>query len=281
MKNLICPVLLTALAMTLSGPAFPAQAEDGPRKHSIIRVITMVDGSGAADSEIEAHVIDLGGSGSSPIWISGSPLKRGYLGVQLLDLTPELRVHFGAPEDAGVMISQIVEDSPAAMAGLEVGDILTAIESDPVGSSFEIARRVSEFEDGRSVLLEVRRNRKAKALTVTIAERERTAVDLGRLMLHGAGSLGRSPLRSRIFVGGRDGKELITGPGPISEHIIEIDEAGLHEALRDFELRFEDPDFVHKFRMLGRDRQDLEQRIEELEERLKELEKQLDKLPHK
>ncbi|MCH7666059.1 MAG: PDZ domain-containing protein [Acidobacteria bacterium] len=281
MRKFILPVLLTVLALTLPGAAFSARAQDAPRKHSIIRVITTTDEPDAADSGIEVFVMDLDGALSSSIEFAWLPLRRGYLGVQLLDLTQELRVHFGVPEDAGVMISQIVEDSPAAAAGLEVGDILTAIESDPIGSSSELARKVSEYEDGRAVLLEVWRHRRVKILTATIAERERTALDLARLMPHGAGGLGTAPLLSRFFVRGKDGENLGTGSGRVSEHIIEIDEAGLQEALLDFEKRFANPDFLRKFKMFGRDREDLQQRIGELEQRLKELEKQIDKLPKK
>ena len=281
MKKLNPTILLTVLALTLPAAAFSARAEDDPRKHSIIRVITTTDESEGADSEIEVFVMDLDGALSLPTGVAWLPLRRGYLGVQLLDLTRELRVHFGVPEDAGVMISQIVEDSPAAAAGLEVGDIVTAIESDPIGSRSDLARKVSEYEDGRAVSLEVWRDRRAKILTATIAERERTAIDLGRLMRHGAGGLGTDPLLSRFFVRGEGGAELGTGPGRITEHIIEIDEAGLQEALHDFEQRFENPDFLHKFKMFGRDREDLQQRIGELEQRLKELEKQIDKLPKK
>ena len=118
-------------------------------------------------------------------------------------------------------------------------------------------------------------------MTATIAERERTAIDLGGLMLHRAGRLGVNPGLSRFFVRGDDDEELIAGLERVSEHVIEIDEVGLQDALRDLELRFENPDFVKKFRLLGRDREDLQQRIQELEERLKKLEKQLDKLPQK
>lgn len=278
MTNFRNPTLVVTIALALaSGPVFSAQAEDGPGKHSIIRVITTADGSGA-DSRSKTRVIELDGAGSSHTWVTGLPFKRGYLGVQLLDLTPELRVHFGVREDAGVMIAQVAEDSPAAAAGLEVGDILTAIENDPVRHGSEVSHRVSEYEDGQSVLLEVWRGRRAKTLTATITERERTAIDLGRLMQQRASGPGAAPVISRIIVRGKDGKKLVTGGGPTSEDIIEIDEAGLHEALRNFELRFESPDFVDKFRMLGRDREDLQQRILELEQRLKDLEKQLDKL---
>ncbi len=281
MRKFIRPVLLTVLALTLPGTALSARAEDDPRKHSIIRVIKTINESNGADSEIEVFVMDPNGELASSLEVAWLPLRRGYLGVQLLDLTRELRVHFGVPEDAGVMISQIVEDSPAAAAGLEVGDIVTAIESDPIGSSTDLARKVSEYEDGRAVSLELWRHRRVKILTATIAERERTALDLARLMRHGAGGLVTAPQLSRFFVRGKDGENSGTGSGWVSEHIIEIDEAGLREALRDFEQRFENPDFLHKFKMFGRDREDLQQRIGELEQRLKKLEKQIDKLPKK
>ena len=42
---------------------------------------------------------------------------RGYLGVQLVEMTPDLRTHFGAPADAGVFIGKVEKDSPAAKAG--------------------------------------------------------------------------------------------------------------------------------------------------------------------
>ena len=48
-------------------------------------------------------------------------LSGGYLGVELVDLTPELREHFGAPRDVGVMVGRVEPGSPAARAGLEVG----------------------------------------------------------------------------------------------------------------------------------------------------------------
>ena len=47
----------------------------------------------------------------------GPMVRRGYLGVGLTELTPELRTHFGVPEESGVMVSKVEPGSPAEKAG--------------------------------------------------------------------------------------------------------------------------------------------------------------------
>src|SRR5258708_4887988 len=66
---------------------------------------------------------------------TGTLVKRGYLGVELTELTPELRAHFGAPQDTGVMVARVVAGSPADKAGLKVGDIITSLDGKAVESS--------------------------------------------------------------------------------------------------------------------------------------------------
>lgn len=105
-------------------------------------------------------------------------VKRGFLGVGLTELTPELRKHFGAPEDSGVMVSQVESGSPADKAGLKVGDILTTVDGDSVESSFDIGSRIGKIEDGHQVGLEVYRDGRAQKLTATVVERERPAMDM-------------------------------------------------------------------------------------------------------
>src|SRR5262245_342061 len=51
--------------------------------------------------------------------------ERGpRMGVELLELTPELRVFFGAPEDSGLLVSRVESGSPAERAGIRVGDVI-------------------------------------------------------------------------------------------------------------------------------------------------------------
>lgn len=96
-----------------------------------------------------------------------------FLGVQLSELTPELRTHFGVPDDAGVMVGKVVDGSPALRAGLEVGDIVTAVGDKPVASAAALARAIRGNEDGDTVVLEVWRDGQVQKMDATLEERER------------------------------------------------------------------------------------------------------------
>lgn len=96
-----------------------------------------------------------------------------FLGVQLSDLTPELRSHFGVPEDAGVMVGKLVDGSPAFRAGLEVGDIVTAVDGEPVASASALAGAIRDHEDGDTVVLEVWRDGRMQKISAALEERER------------------------------------------------------------------------------------------------------------
>ncbi len=108
----------------------------------------------------------------------GLPLHRrhdggAFLGVELSDLTPELRTHFGVPEDTGVMVGRLVDDSPAFRAGIEVGDIVTAVDGEPVASASALARAIRGREDGATAVLEVWRDGRMQKISATLEERKR------------------------------------------------------------------------------------------------------------
>jgi membrane-associated protease RseP (regulator of RpoE activity) len=94
----------------------------------------------------------------------------GYLGVRSIEMTPELRQHFGAPKDTGVMVGTVEPESPAAKAGIQVGDIVTAVDGDEVGSTRDLSRSVRRHKDGDAVKVDLLRDRAKKTLTVTIQE---------------------------------------------------------------------------------------------------------------
>ena len=107
--------------------------------------------------------------------------RRGFIGVTLLEITPELRVHFGAPKDAGVLVSDVRSDSPAAKAGLEVGDVITAVDGKRVRWSGDVSREIRSRKAGDAVPLDLVRGGASRKLVVTVEEsRDRArSIDLG------------------------------------------------------------------------------------------------------
>lgn len=69
-----------------------------------------------------------------PEVIKAGGIRRGWIGVEAIELPESLREHFGAPADAGVMVSAIESGSPAEAAGFRLGDVVYDVGGKPVGS---------------------------------------------------------------------------------------------------------------------------------------------------
>ncbi len=93
---------------------------------------------------------------------------RGWLGVEIQDLTPELARSFGLKQATGVLISNILPNSPAEKAGLKHGDIIVAYNGKPVKNGYEISRLVAETRPGTLATLKIIRDGKEKTLKVKI-----------------------------------------------------------------------------------------------------------------
>jgi membrane-associated protease RseP (regulator of RpoE activity) len=107
--------------------------------------------------------------------------RHGFIGVSLIEITPELRVHYGAPKDAGVLVAQVESDGPGAKAGLQIGDILTAADGEAVDSVRQLSRAIRHKKAGETLKIDVSRERTIKHVTVTVAERRGMEIDLGDL----------------------------------------------------------------------------------------------------
>jgi len=136
--------------------------------------------------------------------------SRAAIGIALIDITPELRGHFGAPRDAGAMIGEVGKDSPAARAGLEVGDVVISVDGEPVSSGWDVARAVRRREIGETVKLEVVRNKAVRTMAVPVEASARPETELavpeladfGRNMGRMGRDIGREirrEMRSRPF----------------------------------------------------------------------------------
>ncbi len=182
---------LLAVAVCLIATVAVAGEEDDEvivdkRVEVIVKKIADCE-EGEADCDSERRVVIIGDDGGKVeiagdhAWIGHRGhhghhghhgMKGGFLGVQMTELSSELRAHFGVPEDAGVMVSKVVDDSPASGAGVQVGDVISAVDGEAVSSGGALAKAIGGREDGEAVTLEVWRDGQVETLTATLEERE-------------------------------------------------------------------------------------------------------------
>jgi membrane-associated protease RseP (regulator of RpoE activity) len=91
---------------------------------------------------------------------------RGRLGVQVQELTPELREFLGAPRDHGVLVSRVEEDSPADAAGLRVGDVIVRVGEREIDDARDLVQEVAGVPEGEEIDVRVSRNGADKTLSV-------------------------------------------------------------------------------------------------------------------
>lgn len=94
----------------------------------------------------------------------------GYLGVFLRDVTPEDVEELGLPEERGVFLVEIAEDSPAEKAGLQKGDVIVEYQSLPVMSVKQFQRMVGDTPPGRNSEIKLFRDKRAMNLTAEIGK---------------------------------------------------------------------------------------------------------------
>ncbi len=138
---------------------------------------------------------------------------RAFLGVKPLSPSPGVRRALGGPDDAGVLVNEVVEGSPAAAAGLAAGDLIVAVDGAPVTSARDLSRVLGKHVPGDVVRLEIVRGARQRTIEVTLGEAE-----------------------SRVFVFG-------SGPGGELEFVVpdfDVPDSGeLHEKLEELRERLE------------------------------------------
>ncbi|WP_111657632.1 DegQ family serine endoprotease [Isoalcanivorax indicus] len=102
--------------------------------------------------------------------IEHGEVRRGVLGVSIQDLGPELAEAFDVKETRGVVITQVLEDSAAAEAGLQPGDIVTAVDGRPVVRAADLRNRVGLSPVGEHIRLDILRDGSAMSVLAIIRE---------------------------------------------------------------------------------------------------------------
>jgi serine protease Do len=97
-------------------------------------------------------------------------VRRGFLGVTIQDLTPELAKAMGLKRTKGVLVADVTEGSPADEAGMKRGDIIIAIDDRKVNSTGRLRNLVASHRPGEKVEVKFLRGEDAKSTTVKLAK---------------------------------------------------------------------------------------------------------------
>ena len=97
-------------------------------------------------------------------WFAGRP----RLGIDAEDLEGDFGNFFGAPDGEGVLVRGVFSDSPAAKAGVKVGDVITSVDGDRIHSVAELREKLVEKKGEKTVKLGLIRNKAPLSLSVEL-----------------------------------------------------------------------------------------------------------------
>ncbi len=103
--------------------------------------------------------------------VSTGKVTRAWLGVTIQNITPALEEQFGVKAGEGVIVSDVIEASPAAAAGVEQGDVITHVDDVAIGSTDDLIAAIAPRGIGTVVDLTVVRSQATLHVKVTLAER--------------------------------------------------------------------------------------------------------------
>lgn len=101
-------------------------------------------------------------------------VRRAYLGVQMQDITPELAQAFGIERNrGGAVVTNVIADSAAEKAGLQVGDVVTAVDGVSLLNADNLRNTIGLLMVGQTIRLDIIRDGKPQTLTAKVTEMQR------------------------------------------------------------------------------------------------------------
>ncbi|MHB1101370.1 MAG: Do family serine endopeptidase [Devosia sp.] len=107
--------------------------------------------------------------------IENGAVTRGFLGVGIQDVTRDIANSVGLKSPRGALVTEPSEGGPAQKAGVNSGDVITAVDGDPIDNALDLSRTIAGKDPGTQVELTLWRNGKAEKLSVTLETLEETA----------------------------------------------------------------------------------------------------------
>lgn len=98
--------------------------------------------------------------------------EQTWLGVHVQPLTDQLREFFEVRNSAGVLVSEVVEDSPADKAGLKAGDVIVKVEREKMEETDDLVEVIRKSDTGDEVTIKIIRDGKRETITATLDSRE-------------------------------------------------------------------------------------------------------------
>ena len=102
--------------------------------------------------------------------VAHGKVVRGYLGVYIQDVTPQMAKQFGVGEARGVLIGDVSADTPGSRAGMKRGDVVLQLNGQPINSANELRLRISQTAPGSVVKLQIWRDGKTQDINVTLGQ---------------------------------------------------------------------------------------------------------------
>jgi len=107
-------------------------------------------------------------------------VTRGWLGVGIQEVTPDLAKSFDLKEKKGALVSQVFRDGPAEKAGIEQGDVILEFDKKEIAESKDLPRIVASTPVGKTVTIRISRNGKAMTKDVKVGEMEEKTVEAAK-----------------------------------------------------------------------------------------------------
>jgi serine protease Do/serine protease DegQ len=105
--------------------------------------------------------------------IEHGEVRRAYLGVQMQDISPELASAFNIPSGMGAVVTRVQQGSAADEAGIQVGDVITAVDGDRLMNADNLRNTIGLLMVEQTIKLDIIREGKKKTLTATVKEIEK------------------------------------------------------------------------------------------------------------